>query len=112
MDTNAIIYHSIKYGIFAMIGIGFLGLLIGSAIVRDTFYITTHPRFFAMETIAMGLLSSIPILLIAYFRQGTLLTTILEFLFFFVKLAAIHVGLQLSGVYSVLFPKTSGIPKT
>jgi len=106
MDLPALVYAYIKYSILFGLTYGALLLLIGSFLINDSGYIVNHPRFFLSETLVMGLLSSMPILYISYLRQGLLITTAMEFLIFFFKIAMIHVGLQLSGVYSVLFPKS------
>jgi hypothetical protein len=106
MDLPATVYAYIKYSIVIGVTYGAFLLLAGSVLVNDSGYITRHPRFFLSETLVMGLLSSIPILYISYLRQGPLITTAVEFLVFFFKIAMIHVGFQLSGVYSVLFPKS------
>jgi len=106
MDLPKIVYTYIKYSIFLGVTYGFILLLVGSVLVNDKGYIFRHPNYFISETLVMGLLSSIPILYISYLRQGILITTAMEFIVFFFKIAMIHVGLQLSGVYSVLFPKS------
>ena len=107
MDLPATVYAYIKYSILLGLTYGAILLLIGSVLVNDSSYIVNHPKFFLSETLVMGLLSSVPILYISYLRQGPLVTTAVEFLIFFFKIAMIHVGLQLSGVYSVLFPKSA-----
>ena len=106
MDLPAIVYKCIKYSIFFGVTYGAIILLAGSLLVNDSGYIINHPNFFISETLVMGLLSSMPILYISYLREGLLITTVMEFIVFFFKIAMIHVGLQLSGVYSVLFPKS------
>ena len=106
MDLSQEVYNFIKYSIYLGIAFGFLVLFIGSVIVHDTGYIQHHPRFFLSETLVMGILSSAPILFISYLRQGALVTTVLEFIVFFFKIAMIHVGFQLCGIYSILFPKS------
>jgi hypothetical protein len=109
MDLPTIVYKYIKYSILLGVTYGAILLLAGSILVNDSGYIVNHPRFFLSETLVMGLLSSVPILFISYLRQGLLITTAVEFIVFFFKIAMIHVGLQLSGVYSVLFPKSSSM---
>ena len=107
MDLPATIYAYIKYSVFLGVTYGAILLLVGSVLVNDNGYIVNHPNYFLSETLVMGLLSSVPILFISYLRQGPLVTTAVEFIVFFFKIAMIHVGLQLSGVYSVLFPKSA-----
>jgi len=109
MDPATVVYPLIKYGILTGLAFGFLILIIGSLLVHDTWYIEQNPQFFFSETLVMGLLSSLPILFISYLRQGTLVKTAMEFIIFFLKIVGIHLGFQLCGVYSILFPKSSGL---
>jgi len=109
MSKEETVYSLIKYGVLLGIAIGFGILLVGSILVRDTYYITKSPRLFATETLLMGILTSIPILFICYTRGAGTLTTALDTGLFFLKIVAIHIGFQLSGVYSVLFPESSNL---
>jgi len=101
------VYKLIKYGILAAAALGFTILFITSVLVHDTHYIKTHPKFFLSETIIMGLLSSLPIIYISWLRGGSKVETLQEFTLIFVKIALLHIGFQLSGVYAILFPKTA-----
>ena len=51
----------------------------------------------------MGILTTVPIVYITYLRGGKKETTLSGTLFFFMKIVLIHIGFQLSGVYTVLF---------
>lgn len=102
-----LVYHVIKYGILLTLSIGFFVLFVTSAIVRDTYWIEKNPSIFMNEMLLMSLLTSLPILYISYQRGGTGKETALEFALLFVKISLLHVTFQLSGIYSVLFPKSA-----
>jgi hypothetical protein len=105
-DLAAEIYKIIKYFVLFGIAISLILLIGGSVLVRDTYYIEKNPRFFISETLVMGLLSSLPIIYISVLRKAPLGKSITDFFLLFCKVAFLHVGFQLSGVYSVLFPKS------
>ena len=108
-DIASIVYKVIKYGIIAGLFISLLILIVGSVLVHDTYYITEHPKFFISETLVMGLLTSLPILYISYMRGAPAAKSGIEFTAFFIKIALIHIGFQLTGVYSVIFPESSNL---
>ena len=108
-DIATTVYHVIKYGIITGISLSAIILIIGSILVHDTYYIKNDPKFFISEMLIMGILTSLPILYISYLRGGAIKTTIQEFSLLFIKIVLIHLGFQLSGVYSVLFPKSSNL---
>ena len=110
MDTpnvSELVYKVIKYGILLGLSIGFIMLFITSAIVHDTYWIVKHPYIFAKETALMAILTALPILYISYHREGTLEETAIECSILVLKIAVLHITFQLSGVYSVLFPKSA-----
>ncbi len=106
-DISDSVYKLIKYGVIVGLSLSFLVLLIGSFLVHDTYYIKKHPKFFVSETIIMGILTAAPIIYISYLRGGEKTETIYQFSVLFLKIALLHIGFQLSGIYSVLFPKSS-----
>ena len=106
-DISALSYKIIKYGVILAISIGFTVLIVCSALVHDTKYITENPKFFVSETLVMGLLTALPVIYISFLRGGVKVKTIQEFALLFFKIAFIHIGFQLSGVYSVLFPNSA-----
>lgn len=108
-DISQLVYKVIKYGILSGLGVSFLVLIIGSILVHDTYYMKQNPKFFISETLIMGFLTALPIVYISYLRGGTKTQTIQEFILLFLKIAMIHLGFQLSGVYSVLFPESSNM---
>ena len=110
-DISDSVYKVIKYGIIVGIALSFAVLFAGSILVHDTYYITKNPKFFIAESLVMGILTGLPILLINYLRGGSKSQSIQEFTLFFFKIVLLHIGFQLSGVYSVLFPKSSNLEK-
>jgi hypothetical protein len=111
VDSSVFVYNIVKYGILAGLVVGFGILIIGSILVHDTWYIMKNPKFFATETIAMGLSASLPVGLICYFRGVALHASLIDAVIMFLKVSLIHVGFQLSGIYSVLFPTSSNLEK-
>ena len=105
MDQNmqSLVYNVIKYGIIIGVFISLIVLVTGSVLVHDTAYIEKNPKFFISETLIMGVLTTIPILYITYLRGGKKEKTLSGTLLFFMKIVLIHIGFQLSGVYTVLF---------
>jgi len=105
-DISQTAFNIIKYFIVLGTIFGFSILLIASILIHDTTYIEEHPKFFLGETLIMGLLTTIPIMVICYLRGSSKKETIYGSGLFFLKIVLIHIGFQLSGVYSVIFPKS------
>jgi hypothetical protein len=102
------VYDVIKYLILAGIVVGFGSLAITSSLVFDTYYITKNPKFFTAETLLFGTLTAIPIAYLSYMRGSTNYKKVFSDSFiFFIKVVLIHIGFQLSGIYSVLFPESA-----
>jgi len=101
------VYGVIKYSIIFGAAIGFSLLFITSVLVHDTHYIRKHPKFFLSETLIMGILSSLPIAYISWLRGGSEKEIFQESGLILVKIILLHIGFQLSGVYSILFPDTA-----
>jgi len=106
-DISTAVYKVIKYGTIFGIFISFIILIVGSVLVHDTAYIKKNPKFFISETLIMGVLTTIPIIYLVYLRGGHKPNTIKSIVLFFMKIALIHIGFQLSGVYTVLFGDTT-----
>lgn len=105
---NQKVYDVMKYLILAGVVVGFGSLAIASALVLDTYYITKHPKFFATETLMFGILTAIPIAYLSYMRGATSNKKVFrDSMLFFVKVVLLHLGFQLSGIYSVLFPSSA-----
>lgn len=107
MDRQKV-YDTMKYLILGGIVVGFGSLAIASALVQDTYYITKNPKFFTVETLLFGTLTALPIAYLSYMRGSTTYSKVLgDSMLFFVKVVLLHIGFQLSGIYSVLFPKSA-----
>jgi len=107
-NYDRLVYIYLKYAILIGIVLSFVSLIICSILVFDTYYIQIHPKQFLSETILMGVLTSIPIAFLCYIRGTTSYKKILaESLIFFAKIVFIHIGFQLSGIYSVIFPESA-----
>jgi hypothetical protein len=76
-----------------------------SIVVRDGAYPAAHPFYFTTETLLMGFLPAIPLLLMTVFRGYPIgLKSMMEFAILVTKFAGLHVLLQYSGFYSTVFP--------
>ena len=106
--TNTV-YKVIKYGMIVGLLVSFIVLIICSVIVNDNYYIFKNPKFFFSEMLVMGILATAPIGYISYLRGAPIASSYNELCILFLKMVLLHVGFQLSGVYSVFFPK-SGKP--
>jgi len=107
-DVSKTSYKVIKYGVLFGLVVGFLILICFSVLVHDTYWIQKNPKIFFTETFMMALLTSIPILYISYVRGATKKETMQGVGLFFLKIVLLHIGFQLSGVYSVIFPESAG----
>lgn len=105
------VYQIVKYGVIVGLLLSFVVLFVGSVLLRDTYYITKNPRFFISETLIMGVLTGLPVAYITYLRSGSHKQSIQDFGLFFLKIVLLHIGFQLSGVYSVIFPASSNLEK-
>jgi hypothetical protein len=106
-DISSGVYRFIKYSILIGMTIGFITLFISSILVHDIAYIQKHPKFFLGETLFMGILTTIPVVLICYLRGVDKKGIIIDSGLIFLKMILLHIGFQLSGVYSVIFPKSA-----
>lgn len=108
-DIAHTVYRVIKYGIIIGLVVGFSILLVGSLLVRDIGYIQKNPKFFISETLVMGILTALPVIFICYLRGVPHVDTLHDFTLIFLKIVLLHLGFQLSGVYSALFPMSASI---
>jgi len=94
---------------FTIIGIviGFSILLIFSVLVHDINYMKNHPRYFVSETLIMAILTTLPIVYLSILRGANKQETIKGSGLIFLKIVLLHIGFQLSGIYSVVFPNTA-----
>uniref|UniRef100_A0A6C0ANQ0 Uncharacterized protein n=1 Tax=viral metagenome TaxID=1070528 RepID=A0A6C0ANQ0_9ZZZZ len=106
-DVSSGVYKFIKYAMLIGIAFGFTTLFVSSIIVHDTAYIQKNPKFFLGETLFMGVLTTIPVMLISYLRGASKSEIEKGSGLIFLKIVLLHIGFQLSGVYSVIFPKSA-----
>lgn len=102
-------YNVIKYGTIILLAVSFIVLIVFSVLVHDTYYIREFPLKFVSETLIMGFLTAISIVYISVLRGNSRMSSFIESLVIFFKVVLLHIGFQLSGVYSVLFPKSSNL---
>jgi len=113
MDAGPVITTVSEYSYkivknFIIVGslIGFSILIIFSVLVHDTTYMTHHPKFFVSETLIMAILTTLPIVYLSILRGANKQETIKGSAFIFIKIVLLHIGFQMSGIYSVLFPNS------
>ena len=94
---------------FTIIGviIGFTMLFILSVLVHDTHYMIEHPRYFVSETLIMAILTTLPVVYLSILRGADKNETIKGSGLIFLKIVLLHLGFQMSGIYSVVFPKSA-----
>jgi hypothetical protein len=94
---------------FTLIGIviGFGILFVFSILVHDVDYMKNHPRFFISETLIMAILTTLPIVYLSILRGANKQETMNGSALIFLKIVLLHIGFQMSGIYSVLFPKSA-----
>jgi hypothetical protein len=109
LDLSKAVYKVIKYCLIFGLGLSILVLIICSALVQDTTYIFKHPDYFISELLFAGLLTALPVVYISHLRGGDIASTHLDFALFFAKIVFIHIGFQLSGIYTILFPKSGNM---
>lgn len=83
----------------------FFVLSVVSGLVRDLTYPTKNPIEFTIETLVVGIVPSLIILLMTVLRGYTITNvTAEEFMILVVKFSLLHILLQFSGFYSSVFP--------
>lgn len=87
--------------------LGFSILFIFSVLVHDTNYITHHPKFFTSETLIMAILTTLPIVYLSILRGANRHETLKGSVLIFLKIVLLHIGFQMSGIYSIIFPNSS-----
>ena len=101
VSVSVLVFNTIMF----LAGFG-LALLSGySALIRDLSYPIFAPISFTIETILMGLLPSLIIFVMTLLRGYIINSdTWVEFTILFLKFGLLHILLQFSGFYSVVFP--------
>jgi len=83
----------------------FFVLSVVSCLIRDLTFPTNNPVEFTIETLVVGIIPSLIILLMTILRGYTITNvTAGEFMILVVKFSVLHILLQFSGFYSSLFP--------
>jgi hypothetical protein len=103
MAIRDIIYNVIKYSFIGGLIAGLFILLVGSALVFDTAHIVKNPLAFTFETFYMGVFTSLPIFYLSNARGGNPENAYIEFGVLLLKVTLFHIGMQLSGVYSIMY---------
>ena len=85
--------------------VGGIATLAGmSAIIKDIEFIIKEPYLFTLETLLMGLLPTIALVVVIYLRTNKFNNkNVIEASALFIKFAALHVLLQISGYYRYVF---------
>lgn len=110
---NTAVYNFIKYATIVGLILAFTSLAVGSVIVFDDAFIVKNPQKFFIETLILGLFTSLPIAYLSYNRGSTKYSQIVrDSSLFFLKIVLLHLGFQLSGIYSVLFPQIESVLKS
>jgi hypothetical protein len=98
-------YLFLSIAILAVIVIGFI-LLVPLAIIRHKIdYIKSHPFMFALETLLVGVLPTLPFLFFIYSRGYSFDSISHAMYVLAAKFAALHVLFEISGFYDYCFSK-------
>lgn len=100
-------YDLVKYSLLTIIGGSVVVLIVLSALVRDVAFIKRFPKWFAAELVIMGILGAVPLLFVCYSRGSVVSSSLIEFAILVLKFSILHVGLQISGVYTHMFGVTT-----
>lgn len=88
---------------YVLLAIVILGLLVTGIIVRNTSIIAGKPHIFLTELFAMSVLTALPLYVFIMTRRLSAKTASKLVLFFAIKLAIMHIFLELSGFYEYIF---------
>lgn len=99
-------YKIVKNFMIVGIVIGFSILIIFSVLVHDIDYMKNHPKFFISETLIMAILTTLPIVYLSILRGANRNETIKGTALIFLKIVLLHIGFQMSGIYSAVFPNS------
>jgi hypothetical protein len=100
INSNNLITGIVLFVVVAGVG-GLAGMC---AIIKDTEYIIKEPFKFVIETLIMGLLPTIALILVIYFRTNKYTNkNKVDSFILFSKFAVLHILLQISGYYRYVF---------
>jgi hypothetical protein len=98
------VFKTGTYSLFAYLLVSIVVLVVASVIVKDTRFIREHPWKFTMETLFMSVIATFPFMYLIWSRSGHFRRfDVVEYLILILKFGGLHVLLQTSGFYSVLF---------
>ena len=81
------------------------GLLVASLYVRDYKYIALHPLYFFIELFLIGVIPAFLILIFIKTRNLAVHEAFWWALILMIKFSLLHALLQLSGIYTLYFPR-------
>lgn len=87
----------------AVLVAGMVYLVVLSALVHDTYFITTHPLAFVFEMAAMFAIPGLPVLLFISSQGAKPSLAIKYYISIGIKFAVFHVLFHVSGMYRRLF---------
>ena len=89
-----------------LVGIGciLVALLVMAIIVRYTTYISQYPVRFVIEVLAVSVFASLPVFLIAKYRQSSYKRAFRGYLLLTLKFGLFWILTELAGINAVLFP--------
>lgn len=105
--AREISYYSFVFtrdSMLAVVGVAILGLVAWSILVRDLDFARRRPLWFTAETLVIGFIGALPMLLISFTRKATAFDSLMDYAVLVLKFCIIHILLQFSGFYTHLFP--------
>ena len=99
-------YKICRYALLSLVIIALVVLTTLSIFVRDVEYILSYPKKFLVELIVIGILSAVPVYLIARTRRSSYKRATRDFIILVIQFIIFWVLTELSGVNSYLFPRT------
>jgi hypothetical protein len=95
----------VKYGVYALVILGYLFLMIASAMVRDVKFIEEHPWKYTAEVIVVGIIPSVIMMAVySYTRKFDFNTFVISAIGLSLKFSLLHILFTISGVYGYFYP--------
>lgn len=95
-----VLQYTIAWGMVAAL----IVLGITSAIIRDYEYMVKYPLYFTAETLMFAIVPAVIVFIFIKTRGMKVKDSVYMFLIMVVKFGLFHIFLQLSGIYTLLFP--------
>lgn len=100
MTKRKIIPKLVEYGAYATLGTVGVALIVMASIERNTTFLRSHPWEFTIETWMVAILTSLPIIAMAWTRpKGSFKRALIAATALAIKMGVIHILLELSGFY-------------